>query len=188
MRQIADLFIAKMLDYRVIKECDKNVYAYGVRALIQKFIFTCILFLAAVMVNEVIYTVIFYVSYKEIRGVYGNFHSKNRITCFGWTSFICLIAYIMKVQVLDYIPVLYLVIWMSAIFLMLILVRKNKVRTPVRYAGSALLYLIFVFSCIYKIGMGMYGIFMGFFCTGLLEAVHYMGLFVNEKNLKSIEV
>lgn len=190
MNQIAELFISKMLDYGVINECDKNIYAYGIRAMIQKIIFTCALFFVAFFVDELIYTIIFYISYKEIRGEYGTFHSKNRITCFGWTSLICLIAYMMKTQVLDHMPIYLLVLLVSVIFLMLIVIKniQNQYLKGIYGKKSEVLYVICLISCIFETKIGTYGIFMGFFCTVMLEWIHYFSIFLNKKNQKSVRV
>ncbi|MDR1550282.1 MAG: accessory gene regulator B family protein [Hungatella sp.] len=190
MNRITELFISKMLEYRVINECDKNIYAYGIRAMIQKIIFTCALFLAAFLVDELIYTILFYISYKEIRGEYGTFHSKKRITCFGWTSLICGIAYMMKTHVLDYIPVYCLVLLMSVIFLMLILIKniQNQHQKGIHGTKSAVLYIICLISCIFEIKIGIYSILMGFFCTVMLEWIRHFLIFFNEKNQKSVRV
>lgn len=184
MEQIADFFTNLMLKYDVIAERDKKIYAYGIRAMILKIIFTSILFLVAFMIHEIFYTIIFYISYKEIRGIYGKFHSKSRISCFWWTALICFLSYFMKLQVLDYIPLYLLVILLSFIFLMLTLIKNARDQDHMLQAGSTILY--FTFLILYVLGFEAvaYGIFMGFFCTALLECFYYVPFILREENRK----
>lgn len=174
MEQIANFFIVQMLKWDVISDCDKNIYAYGVRAMIQKAIFTTILFLVAFSINEVFYTVIFYVSFTKIRGIHGKFHSMSRISCFGWTAFICFLSYFIKFKVLDYIPLSVLVILLSIIFLVLTIIKLARNINFKLQAECIFLYIAFLVLCAWGYRSIAYGIFIAYICTAILECFYYL--------------
>lgn len=179
---ISDFFIEKMLKYGVVADCDKRIYAYGIRALIQKILFTLILFMAASMIHEILYTVVFYFSYIEVRGSYGSFHSKSRISCFWWTALICFLAYYMKKMVLDFVPIYMFLVLLSFFYLLLILIKHFRKPEQTLQKRGAFLYIIFFVFYALGFKTGFYGIFMAFFCTAMLECIHCLLITVSEKN------
>lgn len=76
--RMADTFISN----GIIKEEDKEIYAYGWRALGMWLICTTTMFVVGSLMGEFLYTVLFFISFSLIRAFYDGYHANSRVFCF----------------------------------------------------------------------------------------------------------
>ncbi|MDD2972613.1 MAG: accessory gene regulator B family protein [Lachnospiraceae bacterium] len=81
-RRVSDAMAEKFILEGIISEEDKEIYAYGWRALSMWMLCTLTMFVIGALMGEFLYTIIYFVSFSIVRAFYDGYHAKNRAICF----------------------------------------------------------------------------------------------------------
>ncbi|MDD3205747.1 MAG: accessory gene regulator B family protein [Lachnospiraceae bacterium] len=94
-QKISDAVAEKFIAEGVIEEADKEIYAYGWRALGMWLFCTATLFIIGIGMGEFLFTLIYFISYSIIRAYYDGYHANSRVVCYLTSSalFICCILF-----------------------------------------------------------------------------------------------
>lgn len=81
-QKISDRISEQFVSKGIIPEEDKEIYAYGWRALGMWALCTATMFGIGFVLGELYYTVVFFIFFSMIRAFYDGYHTNSRVICF----------------------------------------------------------------------------------------------------------
>lgn len=90
--RLSDTIATKMASNDVISKDDRNLYAYGLRGMAMLGICAFTMFAIGILLHELLFTAVFFLSYTVLRAFYGGYHAQSRIVCFVLSNLIVVLS------------------------------------------------------------------------------------------------
>lgn len=131
---ISENIVSMMESNDIINKDDRNIYAYGLRGMAMLIICTVSLLIVGFLMDEMLFTIVFYLNFLSLRAFYEGYHAHNRTTCFVLSNlvfFVCIAADKYALQSLNNVIKILIV---SMICIVLNILKFNNFKEKVKHS------------------------------------------------------
>ncbi|WP_455684804.1 accessory gene regulator B family protein [Thomasclavelia sp.] len=126
-----------LIQYNLISDNEREVYEYGIEVFLLKIMHFFTIFVISIILNYEIESLIFLITYYNVRGIIGGYHSKSRLVCLTETILIMSLLYLFIMS--DIIQNNILIVLAFMFFTSIVIYIKNK---TVSFSNKLLLMLL----------------------------------------------